>query len=83
METPALEEIPLLGISLETFLGGMETDFAGRDVGFRFLLETFLGGMETQHLGERLLLVRRDLETFLGGMETVYCASCMIPGASP
>ena len=57
-------------ISLETFLGGMETKLSlCAKAQLYCLLETFLGGMETEKT-----FPRRGrpvvLETFLGGMET-------------
>ena len=56
--------------SLETFLGGMETETVqGRGASPPACLETFLGGMETRH-GSKGGSKCCSLETFLGGMET-------------
>ena len=59
----------LLGLVLETFLGGMETGDCPGAGRYHVRLETFLGGMETgADRGRRG--DRTGLETFLSGMET-------------
>ena len=54
---------------LETFLRGMETEYAFPSVPQVIPLETFLRGMETLVLLGEILSAHR-LETFLRGMET-------------